>query len=288
MRKLVILGILVVALLVVAYQGLFVVDEKDQVIVLQFGNFVRTVREPGLYFKTPFIQDITRYEKRLLRHDAPPAEYLTQDKKSLVVDTYTRYRITDPLKFRENLNDVRRANNRLGEIISSLMRQEVNSHEQSDIITEKREPIMAEVLKKAREEVAGIGIEILDVRIKRTDFKDEIADSIYKDMRAERQRKSNKSRSEGTKRQLEIKAEADKTVVVELAKARRKSEVLRGEGDAEAIKIYAEALEQDPEFYSFLKSLDIYRESMKEGTRVVLSTDSSLFQYLESPKTGKP
>lgn len=288
MRKLVILGILVVGLLVVAYQGLFIVDEKDQVILLQFGKFVRAVKEPGLHFKTPFIQAITRYDKRLLRYDADADDFLTRDKKSLLVDTYTRYRISDPLKFFETLNDVRRANNRLGEIIGSLVREAVASHDQSEIITEKREKIMAEVLEEARSKVKDIGIEILDVRIKRTDFKPQIAESIYARMRAERQRISTQFRSEGAEEQLKIKAETDKKASILLAEAKRESETIRGEGDAGAIKIYADALQQDPEFYSFLKSLQIYRDSMKEGTKLVLTTDSSLFQYLESPDLGKP
>lgn len=288
MRKLVILGILVVGLLVVAYQGLFIVDEKDQVILLQFGKFVRAVKEPGLHFKTPFIQAITRYDKRLLRYDADADDFLTRDKKSLLVDTYTRYRISDPLKFFETLNDVRRANNRLGEIIGSLVREAVASHDQSEIITEKREKIMAEVLEEARSKVKDIGIEILDVRIKRTDFKPQIAESIYARMRAERQRISTQFRSEGAEEQLKIKAETDKKAAILLAEAKRESETIRGEGDAGAIKIYADALKQDPEFYSFLKSLQIYRDSMKEGTKLVLTTDSSLFQYLESPDLGKP
>ena len=288
MRTLIVLVIGGVVLLVVAYQGLFIVDEKDQVIILQFGKFVREVRDPGLHFMTPFIQKIIRYEKRLLRYDADASEFLTQDKKSLVVDTYTRYRISDPLKFFENLNDVRQANARLGEIISSLVRDAVASHEQSEIITEKREPIMADVLKLAREKVAGLGIEIVDVRIKRTDFKPQIAESIYARMRAERHRISTQFRSQGAEEQLIIKAETDKRSAIILAEAKKQSEIIRGEGDAGAIKIYAEALEQDPEFYAFLKSLQIYRESLKEGTKLVLTTDSSLFQYLESPGGGKP
>jgi len=288
MRTLIGIGVVIAVLVVVGFQGLFIVDEKDQVIVLQFGEFVRAIKKPGLYFKTPFIQDITRYEKRLLRYDADADDFLTRDKKSLLVDTYTRYRISDPLRFFEKLNDVRRANSRLGEIISSLVREAVASHDQSEIITEKREPIMADVLKEARDKVKDIGIEILDVRIKRTDFKPQIAESIYARMRAERQRISTQFRSEGAEEQLKIKAETDKQSAILIAEAKKQSETIRGEGDAGAIKIYADALKQDPEFYAFLKSLQIYRDSLKEGTKLVLSTDSSLFQYLESPNLGKP
>lgn len=288
MRILIGVVILIVALLVVGFQSVFIVDEKDQVIVLQFGKFIRAVREPGLHTKIPFIQDLTRYDKRLLRYDAAQDDFLTRDKKTLVVDTYTRYRISDPLKFFEILQNIPRANARLGAIISSLVREAVASHDQSEIVTDKREPIMAEVLQQAQEKVSGFGIEILDVRIKRTDFKREIAESIYARMRAERDRISKRYRSEGAEEQLKIKAETDKESAIILAEAKKQSETIRGEGDAGAIKIYADALQQDPEFYSFLKSLQIYRESMKEGTKLVLTTDSSLFQYLESPKLGKP
>ena len=288
MRTLVVMAIVIVGLLVAGFQGIFIVDEKDQVIILQFGKFVRAVREPGLNFKIPFLQKIIRYEKRLLRHDAEAAEFLTLDKKFLVVDTYTRYSISDPLVFFEKLNNVTRANARLGEIISSLVREAVASHKQSEIITEKREPIMADVLQQAREKVSGIGIEIVDVRIKRTDFKQQIAESIYENMRAERKRISTQYRSEGEEEQLKIKAETDKESAIILAEAKKQSQIIRGQGDAGAIKIYADALQQDPEFYSFLRSLQVYRESLQDGTKVVLTSDSSLFQYLESPNVGKP
>lgn len=288
MKSLIAIAVGVVLALVVVSSTFFTVDEKDQVIILQLGDFVREVREPGLHYKTPFIQQVTRYEKRLLRYDASPAEFLTKDKKSLVVDTYMRFRIIDPLKFFQTLRSIPQANARMGNIISSLLREAVASHDQSEIITEKREPIMLDVRNEARQKVATFGIEIVDVRIKRTDFKREIAESIYSRMRAERERISKRYRSEGAEEQLKIKAGTDKERAILLAEAKRRSQVIRGEGDAGAIKIYANALKQDPEFYAFLKSLQIYKDSLTEGTKVVLSTESSLFQYLESPTIGKP
>ena len=288
MKLRILLGIAVLAALVVYSSPFFTVDEKDQVILTQFGQYVRSVREPGLQFKLPFIQTVIPYDRRLLRYDAAAAEFLTRDKKALVVDTYARYLIEDPLKFFQTLRDIPRATARLDAIISSLLREAVASHDQSDIITEKREPIMEDVGAQAREKAKEFGIRILDVRIKRTDFPREIAESIYARMRAERERISKRYRSEGAEEQLKIKAETDKDVAILLAEAKRQSEVIRGEGDAIAIKIYADALGQDPEFYAFLKSLQIYRESLKEGSRVILSSDSSLFQYLESPRRGKP
>ena len=266
----------------------FTIDETEQGIVIQFGRFVRTVQEPGLHVKLPFIQAVTTYEKRLLRYDAAPSEFLTRDKKALVVDIYARFRIVDPLKFYQTLRDMTRAQARLDAIISSSLREAVASHDQSDIITEKREPIMDDVARQTRSKAEEFGVQILDVRIKRTDFPREIAESIYLRMRAERGRISKRYRSEGVEEQLKIKAGTDKERTIILADARRESEETRGKGDGEAIRIYAQALRQDPEFYSFLKSLQIYKDSLKEGTKLVLSGDSSLFQYLESPNPGQP
>ncbi len=282
MKNLVIVAPVIVALLLVA-NTFFTVDETEQVLVIQFGKYVRTVREPGLDAKIPFVQDLTRYEKRLLRYDAPPAEYLTRDKKALVVDSYARFRITDPLMFFQTLKDMPRAHARLDNIIASALREAVATHDQSDIITEKREPIMKEVAEEVRLKSAAFGVEIVDVRIKRSDFPREIAESIHARMRAERDRISKRFRSEGTEEQLKIKGETDKERAIILAEAKQQSEQIRGEGDAKAIRIYAKALSQDPEFYAFLKSLDVYRVSLGAGSKVVLSTGSPLFRYFEGP-----
>jgi len=204
------------------------------------------------------------------------------------VDIYARYRIVDPLKFYQTLRDLARAHARLDAIISSSLREAVASHDQSDIITEKREPIMAEVARETRTRSEEFGVRIVDVRIKRTDFPREIAESIYARMRAERGRISKRYRSEGAEEQLKIKAQTDKERTIILAEARRRSEEIRGKGDSEAIRIYAAALRQDSEFYAFLKSLDLYKTALKEGSKVVLSADSSLFQYLETPRPGQP
>ncbi|TKJ41639.1 HflC protein [candidate division LCP-89 bacterium B3_LCP] len=279
----VIVGLVIIILLTNAF---YTVDETKQVIIIQLGRFVKAVQSPGLHMKIPFIQSVTTYEKRLLRYDAPPAEFLTKDKKALVVDAYARFLISDPRIFYETLKDMPRANARLDAIISSELREAVASHDQSDIITEKREPIMAEVLQITKEKGLEFGVEIIDVRIKRTDFPHEIAESIYSRMQAERIRIGKRYRSEGEEEQLKIKAETDKTKAIIIADARRQSEILRGEGDAKAIKIYADALKKNPEFYSFLRSLETYRAALGEDATLVLSANSSLFRYLEGPRTG--
>ena len=176
---------------------------------------------------------------------------------------------------------------RLDAIISSALREAVASHDQSDIITEKREPIMEQVGLEVLEKAKEFGVEILDVRIKRTDFPREIAESIHARMRAERERISKRFRSEGAEEQLKIKGETDKEKAIILAEAKKKSEIVRGEGDARAIRIFAESLGQDPEFYAFVRSLEMYRESLGSDSTVILSSDSPLFRYLEGPGRGR-
>ena len=282
MKNLIVVAPILVALLVLV-NTLFIIDETEQGIVIQFGKYVRTVKEPGLHVKIPFMQDVTKYEKRLLRYDAAPAEFLTRDKKALVVDSYARFRISDPLQFFQTMRDMPRAHARLDAIISSVLRETVATHDQSDIITEKREPIMADVTTEVKDKSKAFGVEIVDVRIKRTDFPREIAESIHARMRAERERISKRFRSEGEEEQLKIKGETDKEQAIILAEAKRQSEELRGQGDGKAIRIFANALKQDPEFYVFLKSLEVYKESLNEDSNLILSTDSALFRYLEKP-----
>jgi membrane protease subunit HflC len=286
-RNTIITGLVILLALILLTDAFFTVDETQQVIIIQLGKFIRPVQNPGLHWKVPFIQSVTRYEKRLLRYDAPPAEFLTKDKKTLVVDSYARYQIVDPRKFYETLRDMPRATARLDAIISSALREAVASHNQSDIITEKREPLMKDVYQVTNKKAEEFGIEIIDVRIKRTDFPQEIAESIFARMQAERHRIAKRYRSEGEEEQLKIKAETDKEKAIILAEAKRKSEEIRGEGDAESIKIYAAALNRDPEFYTFLRSLELYRNALDENSSLILTADSPLFKYLEGPRTGR-
>ncbi len=286
-RSAIITGVVILFALILLTDAFFTVDETQQIIIIQLGTFIRPVQEPGLHWKIPFIQSVTRYEKRLLRYDAPPAEFLTRDKKTLVVDAYARYKIVNPRKFYETLRDMARATARLDAIISSALREAVASHDQSDIITEKREPLMDDVHKVVNKKAEEFGIEIVDVRIKRTDFPQEIAESIFARMQAERHRIAKRYRSEGEEEQLKIKAETDKEKAIILAEAKRKSEEIRGEGDAKSIKIYADALNRDPEFYAFLRSLELYKTALDENSILILTADSPLFKYLEKPGTGR-
>jgi membrane protease subunit HflC len=275
---------LVVVALFVGLQSMFVVDEGELAIVTQFGEFKRTVSNPGLYFKTPFAQTVTRMERRVMGSDTPPAEYLTLDKKRLVADPVTRWRILDPLVYFKTVHDETGAKARLDDIINSELRRELASRDFGDIIGNERDPMMQRVAASVREQTKEFGIEIVDVRIKRADLPKEVQESVYARMRAERDRVAKQYRSEGEEEAAKIRADTDKDKTILLAKAYETSQKARGQGDAESIKIYAQAYGKSPEFYAFMRSLDTYEKSLDENTTLVLSTGSDLFQYLAQPK----
>jgi membrane protease subunit HflC len=230
------------------FQTLFIVSEIDQAIILQFGDPIATITEPGLAFKLPFIQNVIYFEKRILSSDAPPQEYLTAGKKRLVVDHVTRWRITDPLLFFKAVRTEAGARARLDDIVFSEIRRELATANFIDVISGERENIMNRVAISAAEKATEFGIDVVDVRIKRADLPDEVEQSIYSRMRAERQRESSLFRAEGEELANIIRAEADRDATVILAEGYQESQALRGEGEAEAIVIYADALSQDLEF----------------------------------------
>ncbi|MBI2907037.1 MAG: protease modulator HflC [Chloroflexi bacterium] len=279
---------IVIALVIVAWivvpQFLYTVDVTKQAIVLQFGQHIATVDEPGLYVKAPFVQQVIHYEKRILASDALPGEYLTQDKKRLKVDHITRWKIVDPLKFYKTVTNETGARARLDPIVFSNMREELAQHIFSETISKKRDPIMDAVTMKTKEKVQEFGIEVVDVRIKRADLPKEVQASVFARMVAERQRMSKAYRSEGAEESAKIKADADKEKTIILADAYEKSQKLRGEGDAQATKTYAEAFQRDAEFYGFLRALESYEKFLVKDTTLVLRPDSELFRYLESSR----
>jgi membrane protease subunit HflC len=278
---------LVIFALFVGGQAAFTIDEKEQVIVTQMGEYVKTVDKPGLNFKVPFIQTVHRMETRVLVSDAPPAEYLTMDKMKLVVDSYTRWRIADPFLFYKTVRNEAGARLRLDGIVASQLRTEFAANNLWDIIGPEREPIMASVARDANKVVREFGMEVLDVRIKRADLPVEVQASVFDRMMAERMKISMMYRAEGEEEARMIRAEADREATVILAEAYKKSKKLRGAGDANATVIYAAAFGQDPEFYSFVRTLEAYEKFLADGTTLVLSSDSELFKYLESPKVRK-
>ena len=279
MKKLSI-GILVLAALF-ALSTMIMVDETEQIVILQFGKPVRTIKDPGLNWKLPApLQTSNSFEKRLLEYDVPPEEILSKDKKSLIIDNYVRWRIVDPLLFLQTVRAVPTAKTRLDDIVYSELRQELGTHDMVEIITETRELIMEKVTKASNEETSKYGIEVIDVRIRRVDLPRENEASIYARMEAERKRQANKFRSEGEEEAQKIRAATDRDKTVILAEAYKKSQLIRGEGEAKALDIYAASYSKDSDFYEFTRTLETYEKVIDKKTTLVLPGDSKLFKGL--------
>ena len=277
------IGIIVI-LFLFGLSTIIMVDETEQIVILQFGKPVRTIKNPGLNWKLPApVQTSNSFEKRLLEYDVPPEEILSKDKKSLIIDNYVRWKITDPLLFLQTVKAVPTAKTRLDDIVYSELRQELGTHDMVEIITENRELIMDKVTRASNEETSKYGIEVIDVRIRRVDLPQENEASIYARMEAERKRQANKFRSEGEEEAQKIRADAEKTRTVIIAEAKREAQEVRGEGDSNAISIYADSFGRDPEFFSFYRSMEAYRKSIGEsGTSMVLSPSSSFFKFFKN------
>lgn len=286
MRSLII--ILIAAIVVAAIilpQIFFVVDEKKVAIVTRFGEIQREVKSPGLNVKAPFLDNVTYFEKRLLNFDAPPDSLLTKDKKRLIIDVYARGRIVNPTLFRERLGDEVTAAARAAEIVTSELRREIASHDQSEIITTQRDLMLSNVLASVKPKLSEFGIDVIDVRIKRADFPGEIAESVYSRMQAERKRKADKERAEGAEIDAQVRADADRKATIILANAERDSSIIRGCGEAQATAVFAQALEQDPDFYTFQRSLESFKAILAQGTTVVLPL-SGFGQLFEEMRGG--
>jgi len=284
MRYAILLLVLVILTGIFGPQTLFVVDETQLAIVTRFGDPVRdSISNPGLYVKTPFVDRVTYFDKRRTLFDAPPDALLTEDKKRLIIDAYAIAMITDPLLFFKTVRTPEGAATRGTDIINSDLRKEIANDLQAEIIRTRRGAIMESVRDTVAPKLDEFGVSTVDVRIKRADFPDEIADSIYERMRAERKRKADAERAEGAKQDLELRASVDRRATIILAEAERYANVTRGEGEAQAIAILASALDQDPEFYAFQRSLDAYKIAFAENTTMVLPASSSLLQFLQSP-----
>ncbi|MGQ9696153.1 MAG: protease modulator HflC [Thermodesulfobacteriota bacterium] len=276
--------ILAIIALILTGGATFTIDEKEQAIITQFGKYIRTIKEPGLHFKIPLIQTLHRFESRVLAQDAAAVEYITLDKKRVVVDHISRWKIEDPLEFYRSVRTEAGALARLEDIVVARLRQEIAKHTFISFIREEREKIVEEVAREANELAKRFGIKIIDVRIKRADLPKEVQASVYARMQAERHRIAMRYRSEGEQRSREIKAETDKEKEIILAKAYEQQMKLFGEGDARATDIYAAAYEQDPEFYSFLRRLQAYEKMAQGKTTLLLEGDAELLNYFRSPR----
>jgi modulator of FtsH protease HflC len=275
--------ILLLALVLVAGWNLmaYTVAQWQQAIVVQLGEPVRTVQEPGLYFKLPLVQDVLYFDKRLLAYDASPKGILTKDKQQLVVDNFSRWRIRDPLQFYRTVRDEGGAQSRLDDVIYSIVRENLGRHTLREIMNEKRTEVMAEVTKESDAKARDYGIEVTDVRIKRADLPEKNELNVFDRMRAERERQAKKFRAEGDEEARKIRSESDKDVQILMAEARKQAEITRGAGDAQAVKIFADAYGRDPDFYQLVRTLEAYRKSITDGTTVVLSPNSEFFRYLK-------
>ena len=278
---LILIGIAVIILL---SSSMFTVHMTRSAIVLELQRPKEIITEPGLYFKVPFFQKVKYFSNQLLDNDSPPAEVITRDKKNLLIDNFTMWKIINPLKFLETVRDERNARSRLDDILYSELRVEIGTHDLHDIVTETREAIMEKVSQEANKKAAEYGIQVVEIRIKRTDLPPEIANSIFNRMRTERERIAKEYRSEGKEEATKIRAGTDKEKAILLAEAKKSDQIVRGEGDGQATKIYAEGYNRDPKFYSFMRSMEAYKNSLKTDTTILLSEDSDFLNFLNKSK----
>ena len=259
----------------------FTVDQTEQAIVIQLGKPLEGVKGPGLHFKVPFIQQVVQFEKRILVYDAAPTEILTEDKKNLVVDNYAKWKITEPLKFYKTVKNEMGAQSRLDDIIYAQLRVELGKHTLEDTVSITRDKIMSIVTERSNELAKSYGIEVVDVRIKRADLPEQNEKHVFDRMRAERERQAKQYRSEGAEESQKITAKADMERTIILAQANKEAEELKGTGDAESIRIYAEAYQQDLGFFEFMRSLEAYKKTLKEKTTIVVSPDMRFLKFMK-------
>ena len=282
--KKILIGIFVV-LGVVAFQALFVVKEVNQAIVLQFGDPKKIITQPGLNVKIPFIQNVVFIDRRVLYLDNPSEEVIAADQKRLIVDAFTRFRIVDPLKFYISVGNENVARSRLATIINSRIRSVLGTQELATLLSVDREKQMATIQQNVNTEAQNFGINIIDVRIKRADLPQANSEAIYKRMQTEREREAKEFRAEGAEMAAKITSTADKEVTVILANANKQSEIMKGEGDGQRNRIFADAFGRDPQFFGFYRAMQSYEKALIGGdTSLILSPDSDFFKFFG--KTG--
>jgi membrane protease subunit HflC len=276
------------AALMAVYSSAFTVDQTQQALVLQLGEPKRTIQEPGLAFKVPFIQDVTYYEKRVLSLIPQEAEeVILADQKRLKVDAFARYQISDPLLFYQTVRNETGARGRLDAIIDSSVRRALGRETLASILTGQRNDITRSIGEEVNESVSSLGIQIIDVRLRRADYPEATSQNIFNRMKSEREREAKEFRATGEEEAQKIRSAAEKTRTVIISEAQRVAQETRGAGDSDAIRIYADSFGKDPEFFSFYRSMEAYQKSLgKTGTSMVLSPDSTFFRYFLN-KDGK-
>ena len=268
--------------------SLFTMNERQQGLVLQFGEPKRVIQSSGLHFKLPLIQNVVRYDIRILEYDLPIEEIIAVDKKRMLVDSFTRFKIIDPLEFYKTVGTESSVRNRLNSNVISSLRRVVGRVTLEELLSEERSKIMEDIRKEVNSEASRFGIEVVDVRIRRADLPEANSQAIYERMISERVREAKEFRAKGSEVAQKIRAEADKEKTVILAEATKKSEILRGKGESEAVNIYADAFEKDPDFYSFYRSMQAYGNVLGEdGTTMILSPDSEFLEFFNNSKGGR-
>ncbi|NVJ71061.1 MAG: protease modulator HflC [Alphaproteobacteria bacterium] len=277
--------VIVGVLIAVGLSGLFVVDERRQAIVVKFGSPQRTVTEPGLHFKMPFLEQVIFLEKRILSLDVPPQEVLASDQRRILVDSFARYRIVDPLKRYQAARDERAAASLLENAMESTVRQVLAQEPMNEIVSGQRAELMKRISDLTNERAHSFGLEVVDVRLKRVDLPADNSEAIFRRMETERQREAAEKRASGQRDAVKIRAAADRQVAELLAEAERKSQTIRGEADGEAVKIFANAYSKDEDFFEFYRTMQAYKKSLgKDDTRLVLSPDSEFFKLFMDRK----
>ena len=276
------------AVLLLASLSLFTVDQRERAIVFQLGEVKEVIMAPGLHFKWPLIQNVRYFDARILTLDTPDAErYITSEKKNLLVDSFVKWQITDVRQYYISIGDEAQAQTRISQTVNATLREEFGKHTVHEVVSEDRQEIMKIVRERANLDAKKIGVEIIDVRLKRVDLPQEVSESVYKRMDAERKSVANQLRSEGSAAAERIRAEADKEREVIVANAYKDAQRVKGEGDAKAAAAYAQAYSQNAEFYAFYRSLEAYRSSFKNRSDVmVLEPNSEFFKYLKGPGKG--
>jgi len=286
-NKLTILGIAIIVLGILAFSSIFTVHQTKQVLLLQFGEPIRTIKEPGLNFKLPFLQNVVEYERRILSFDPPAETVILSDQKRMIVDAFVRYQIDDALKFFQTVRSESGVLSRLNGVVDSSLRQVLGNVSLLTVLSEERTLIMNKIKIRVNEVAKRFGIKIVDVRLRRADLPDQAAQAIYARMRSEREREAREARAQGFEKAQQIRASAERERTVLLAEAEKQSEITRGIGDKTAIRVYADAFGPDPEFYAFYRSMQAYRKAFADDdTTMVLSPDSEFFRFFGNLKGG--
>ncbi len=285
--------VLVIAAMIVAYSALFTIYPTQQALVLRLGKPQPPITQPGLHAKAPFIDTVVYIDKRILDLEAPAQEVIASDQKRLVVDAFARYRINDPLRFYQTLGSKTAADSQLKILLNSALRRVLGEATFIQVVRDQRAELMQRILGLIDKEAANYGIQVVDARIRRADLPEQNSQAVYKRMQTERQREAAEFRAEGNQRAQEIRSRADRQVTVLIADARSKGEQIRGEGDAKRNEIFNKAYTQDPEFFSFYRSMQAYEEGLKPAdTRLLLKPDTSFFRFFNTPagngNVGKP